>query len=45
MQKNFSFFSTYKLIIFKNTLIKVLKKHIINIMSKATKEYRLLFWN
>jgi hypothetical protein len=32
-------------ITFKNTLVKVLKKHVANIMSKAAKEHRLLPWN
>jgi len=34
---------SYRLIIFEKTLVKVLKKYIINIMSKAAEEYRLLF--
>ena len=42
-KKNYSFLSNCKLIAFKNTLAKVLKKHVANIMSKAVKEYRLLF--
>jgi len=41
-KKNYSLLSSYKLITFKNTLIKVLEKHVVNIMSKAVKEYRLL---
>jgi len=40
-KKNYSFLSSYKLIIFKNKLVKVLEKHIVNIMSKTAKEYRL----
>ena len=44
-KKIFFFFGSYKLIIFKNMLVKVLKKYIINIMLEATKEYKLLFWN
>jgi len=41
-KKNYSFLNSYKLITFKNMLIKVLKKHIINIMFKAAEKYRLL---
>jgi len=37
--------SSYKLIIFKNILAKVLKKYVTNIIFKAMGEYRLLFWN
>jgi len=33
--------SSYRLIIFKNTLVKVLKKYIANIMLKVVEEYRL----
>jgi len=35
--------NSYKLIAFKNMLIKVLKKHIVNIMFKVAEEHRLLF--
>jgi len=43
-RKKYFFLSSYKLIIFKNTLIKVLEKYIANIMSKAAEEYRLFFF-
>jgi len=36
-KKNF-LLSNYKLITFKNTLVKVLEKYIINIISKAAEE-------
>jgi len=26
-------------------LVKVLEKHVVNIMSKAAKEHKLFFWN
>jgi len=42
-KKNYFLLSSYKLITFKNTLIKVLKKYIANIIFKAAEEYRLLF--
>ena len=41
-KKDYSFLGSYKLITLKNTLAKVLKKYITNIMSKAAKEHRLL---
>jgi len=41
-KKNYSFLSSYRLIIFKNMLAKVLKKYIVNIISKAAEEHRLL---
>ena len=41
-KKDYSLLSSYKLIAFKNTPAKVLEKHIINIISKAAKEYKLL---
>ena len=44
-KKDYSFLGSYKLIAFKNTLAKVLKKHVTNIMSKAVEEYRLFPWN
>jgi len=44
-KKKISLLGSYKLIIFKNTLAKVLKKYIVNIMSKAAEKYRLLLWN
>jgi len=37
----YSLLSSYKLIALKNILIKVLKKHVVNIMSKTAKEHRL----
>jgi len=42
-KKNYSLLSSYKLIAFKNILVKVLKKYIVNIILKAAEEYRLLF--
>jgi len=41
--KNYSLLNSYRLITFKNMLAKVLKKYIVNIMSKAAKKYKLLF--
>jgi len=41
-KKNHFFLNSYRLIAFKNILIKVVKKHIANIISKATEEYKLL---
>jgi len=41
-KKNYSLLSSYKLITLKNTLAKVLKKYITNIMSKAAEKHRLL---
>jgi len=41
-KKNYSLLDSYKLIVFKNILAKVLKKHIANIMSKASEKYKLL---
>jgi len=42
-KKNYFFLGSYKLITFKNTLVKVLKKYVANIMSKAIEKHRLLF--
>ena len=42
-KKDYFFLNNYKLIIFKNILVKVLKKYIANIISKAIKEYKLFF--
>jgi len=39
------FLNSYKLIIFKNILVKVLKKYIANIILKVAKKYRLFLWN
>jgi len=44
-KKDYSLPGSYRLITLKNTLAKVLKKHIANIMAKAVKEHRLLTWN
>ena len=41
-KKDYSLLGNYRLIAFKNTLVKVLKKYVINIMSKAVEKYRLL---
>ena len=41
--KFFFFLGSYKLIIFKNILAKVLKKYIVNIISKAVEKYKLFF--
>jgi len=42
-KKDYSLLGSYRLITLKNMLVKVLKKHIANIISKAAEEYRLLF--
>jgi len=42
-KKNYSLLGSYKLITFKNTLVKVLKKYIANIISKATEKYKFFF--
>jgi len=44
-KKDYSLLGSYRLIALENTLAKVLEKHIANIISKATEEYRLLPWN
>jgi len=44
-KKDYFLLGSYRLITFKNTLAKVLKKYIVNIMLKAAKEHRLLSWN
>jgi len=41
-KKDYSLLGSYRLIVLKNTLVKVLKKHVANIISKAAEEYRLL---
>jgi len=41
-KKNYSLLNSYRLIALKNTLVKILKKYIANIMSKAAEKYRLL---
>jgi len=42
-KKDYSFLGSYRPITFKNMLVKVLEKHIANIISKAAEEHRLLF--
>jgi len=44
-KKDYSLLGSYRLIALKNTLVKVLEKHVANIISKAVEEYRLLLWN
>jgi len=44
-KKDYSFSGSYKLITLKNTLAKVLKKYVANIMAEAAEEHRLLLWN
>jgi len=41
-KKDYSLLGSYRLIALKNTLAKVLEKHIANIISKAAEEHRLL---
>jgi len=41
-KKDYSLLGSYRLITLKNMLVKVLEKHIANIISKAVEEYRLL---
>ena len=41
-KKDYSLLGSYRLITLKNTLVKVLEKHIANIISKVAEEYRLL---
>jgi len=41
-KKDYSLLGSYRLIALKNTLIKVLEKHVANIIFKAAEEYRLL---
>jgi len=41
-KKDYSLLGSYKLITLKNTLVKILEKHVANIISKAVEEYRLL---
>jgi len=40
-KKNYSLLGSYKLIILKNTLAKVLEKHVANIILKAAEKYKL----
>jgi len=44
-KKDYSLLGSYRLITLKNTLVKVLEKHVANIISKAAEEHRLLLWN
>src|SRR5437016_10582199 len=44
-KKDYSLLGSYRPIALKNTLVKVLEKHIANIMSKVAEEYGLLLWN
>jgi len=44
-KKDYSFLGSYRPITLKNTLAKVLEKHVANIISKAAEEHRLLLWN
>jgi len=44
-KKDYSLLGSYKLIALENMLVKVLEKHVVNIISKAAEEYRLLLWN
>jgi len=41
-KKDYSLLGSYRLITLKNMLVKVLEKHIANIISKAAEEYKLL---
>ena len=41
-KKDYSFLGSYRLITLKNTLAKILKKYIANIISEAAEEHRLL---
>jgi len=40
-RKKNSLLSSYKLIVFKNMLVEVLKKYIVNIIFNATEKYKL----
>jgi len=44
-KKNYFLLNSYRLIAFKNILVKVLEKHINNIISKVIKKYKLFPWN
>jgi len=41
-KKDYSLLGSYRLITLKNILVKVLEKHVVNIISKAAEEHRLL---
>jgi len=40
-KKDYSLLGSYRLIALENTLVKVLEKYVVNIMSKAAEEHRL----
>jgi len=42
-EKKLIFLSSYKPITFKNMLVKILKKHVANIIFKIVEDYRLFF--
>ena len=44
-KKDYSLLGSYRLIALENMLVKVLEKHVANIMSKAAEEHMLLPWN
>jgi len=44
-KKDYSLPGSYRLIALENTLVKVLEKHVANIISEAAEEYRLFPWN
>jgi len=44
-KKDYSLPGSYRLIALKNTLVKVLEKHVANIMLEAAEEHGLLPWN
>jgi len=44
-KKDYSLPGSYRPITLENTLAKVLKKHVANIISEAAEEHRLLPWN
>jgi len=44
-KKDYSLLGSYRLIALENTLVKVLEKHIANIILEAAEEYGLLLWN
>jgi len=44
-KKNYSLLGSYRLIAFKNILVKILEKHVANIILKAAEKHRLLLWN
>jgi len=42
-KKDYSLLSSYKLIAFKNILVKILKKHVVNIIFEVAEKYKLFF--